>query len=106
MPQARAPSIQELFLSGVRHHRAGRLKEAAGLYLRILQADPRHADALHFLGVIAHQEGRHDAAVDLIGQAIARNGHVPAFRNNLGNALKAQGKWEDAASCYGRALAQ
>ncbi len=83
------------------HHQAGRLNEAERLYLQILKIDPRHADALHFLGVLAHQIGRHDMAVDLIGRAIAQNGRVPAFHNNLGNALKAQGKLQEAAASYG-----
>lgn len=87
------------------HHQAGRLNEAERLYLQILQADPHHADALHFLGVLAHQIGRHDMAVDLIGRAIAQNGRVPAFHNNLGNALKAQGKLQEAAASYAGALA-
>ena len=86
------------------HHQAGRLNEAERLYLQILKIDPGHADALHLLGVLAHQVGRNDLAVDLIGRAIAQNGRVPAFHNNLGNALKAQGKLQEAAASYAGAL--
>jgi tetratricopeptide (TPR) repeat protein len=53
-------------------HRAGKLSEAAKLYRRGLRADPGNPDALHFLGLVAHQSGRYEEAVDLIRQAIAR----------------------------------
>jgi protein O-GlcNAc transferase len=97
--------IQAVFTTAVGHHQAGRLNEAERLYLQILQAEPHHADALHFLGVLAHQAGRNDLAVDLICRAIAQNDQVPAFHNNLGNALKAQGKLQEAAASYARVLA-
>jgi predicted O-linked N-acetylglucosamine transferase (SPINDLY family) len=93
-----------MFAAALKHHQAGRLNDAELLYRQILQADSRHADALHLLGVLAHQIGRHDAAVDLISKAIEQNGQVPAFHNNLGNALKAQGQFEPAAASYQRAL--
>jgi protein O-GlcNAc transferase len=94
-----------MFAAAVGHHQAGRLYEAERLYQQILQADPSHADALHFFGVLAQQLGRNDMAVDLISRAIAQNAQVPAFHNNLGNALKVQGKLAEAAAAYGAALA-
>ena len=104
MGQEASPGMQQVFAAAMGHHQAGRLIEAERLYLQILQADPHHADALHFLGVLAHQIGRNDLAVDLIGKAIAQNAQVPAFHNNLGNALKAQGKLQEAAASYAGAL--
>jgi protein O-GlcNAc transferase len=104
LPHEPAPGVQEVFALALKHHQAGRLSEAERLYRQVLQADSRHADALHFLGVLAHQAGRNDAAVELIGKAIAQNGRVPAFHNNLGNALKAQGRFQEAAAAYAYAL--
>jgi protein O-GlcNAc transferase len=97
-------NVHELFALGLQSHRAGRLREAEGIYRRILQADAHHADALHLLGVLSHQTGRHEIAVALIAAAIAQNERVPAFHNNLANALHAQGKLPEAAASYARAL--
>src|SRR5882757_6689921 len=96
---------QRLFAAALADHQAGRLREAERLYLRILKADSRHADALHFLGVLNHQLGKSDVAVQLIGKAIAQNQRAPAFHNNLGMILFAQGKLEAAAAAYDRAVA-
>jgi protein O-GlcNAc transferase len=104
MQPGASSGLQELFARASSYHRAGRLTDAEKLYRQILQADAQHADALHLLGVLAHQLGRHDAAVDLMGKAIAQNGKVPPFHNNLGNALAAQGRLDDAAVCYVRAI--
>jgi hypothetical protein len=60
-------SVAEVLGEGIRHHQAGRLSEAEACYRRVLAVQPDHADALHLLGVIAHQVKRHDIAVDLIG---------------------------------------
>ena len=100
-----SPGVPERFALALRHHQAGRLGEAEQLYREILRNEPRHADSLQFLGVIAHQVGRNDNAVELIEQAIALNDRVPPYHNNLGNALKAVGKLEAAAGAYRRALA-
>jgi protein O-GlcNAc transferase len=105
MTREGSPGVPERFALALRHHQAGRLGEAEQLYREILRIEPRHADSLHFLGVMAHQVGRNDDAVALIEQAIALNDRVPPYHNNLGNALKALGKLEAAAVAYRRALA-
>jgi len=60
------PTLRETFDLAMRHHQAGRSREAEQLYRQILAREPKHAGALHYLGVIAHQAGRHDIAADLI----------------------------------------
>jgi predicted O-linked N-acetylglucosamine transferase (SPINDLY family) len=70
----------------------------------VLAADPDHPDGLHLLGVIAHQGRRHDLAVELITRAVKRNAKNPVYFYNLGNALKGQGKLDEAIAAYRRAI--
>jgi tetratricopeptide (TPR) repeat protein len=85
------------------HQSAGRLVEAEQLCRQILAIDRDDAQALHLFGLIVHQQGRTEQAIDLIRSAIARNGRDPAFHHNLGNMLRSR---EPAAAmrCYRRAL--
>ena len=94
----------EFLERGLTHHHAGRLDEAEACYRRALADQPDHADALHLLGVIAHQLKRHDVAVTLIGQAIRQNGQNPFYFSNLGIALQNQGKLDEAIAAYRHAI--
>lgn len=60
---------------------------------------------IHGLGVLAHQQGRNDIAVEAISRAIALNGAIASFHYNLALALKALDRLEEAAASYRRALA-
>ncbi|MFY9855095.1 MAG: tetratricopeptide repeat-containing glycosyltransferase family protein [Terracidiphilus sp.] len=87
------------------HHQAGRLAEAEQLYREILAIDPRHADALHLLGMIDYQAGRLDAAADLIRKAIAIHSKGASYYSNLGTVVQAQCKLEEAEALYRQSLA-
>jgi predicted O-linked N-acetylglucosamine transferase (SPINDLY family) len=100
----RSDPAGEALNAALHHHQSGRLEQAATLYGKILEADPRHADANHLLGVIAFQLGRNEVAADLIGMAIAANRSNPAFHSNLGNALNGMGRPDDALAAYDTAL--
>ena len=102
-PASTAPDAP--LAEAVRQHRSGRLRDAEAAYRRILRADPRHTGALHLLGVLVHQLGQHDQAVELIGQAIAIDATQAAFHYNLGTAYRALGAAEAAAGCFRNALA-
>jgi tetratricopeptide (TPR) repeat protein len=90
--------------SAIQHHQRGELAEAERIYRKILELDPRHADSLHLLGVLAHQVGRDEIAVELIRKAIASDKRPAAFHSNLGTALQALGRLEEAVECYERSL--
>jgi len=80
------------------------LEGAERVYREILAAAPQHFDALHMLGVLHYQTGRHQAAVDLIRQAIAVNPGAAAAHLNLGPPLQKLGRFEEALASYDRAL--
>ena len=81
----------EILTQAVRHHEAGQLEKAEALYREVLSGDPNQPDALHLLGVLAHQKGDHAAAVTLLRQAIAQDASAPIFHLHLGYALDASG---------------
>src|SRR6516225_549329 len=89
------PRIAGLFSAGLAHHQGGRLAQAETLYRETLALQPDHADALHLLGVIASQVGRHDVAVDLIGRAIALDRMSPLYHSNHGLALFGLNRFAD-----------
>lgn len=75
---------------------SGRLAEAEQLLRQILQAQPRHAHALHLLGVVAHQGGQPDLALKLITDAIALDGEVALFHSNLAEMYRQKGQLTEA----------
>jgi len=98
------PTISELFDLAVRQHKSGNLAHAQQLYQQILQVDPANARALHMLGVVAYQTGRHRDAIALIRQAIALSPTIALFHFNLGNVHKDLGQLGEAIYCYRQAL--
>jgi tetratricopeptide (TPR) repeat protein len=99
------PRVAGLFAAGLAHHQAGRLAQAETLYRETLALQPDHADALHLLGVLASQIGRHDVAVDLIDRAIAIDRTSPRYHSNRGLALAGLQRFAEAMASYDRALA-
>ncbi len=97
-------TISELLTNGVEHHQNGRLADAERVYRQILESEPDHSDALHLLGVAAHQVGNHELAIELIGRSIQLNGDEAHIHNNLGGACRACGRFLDAITAFGRAL--
>ncbi|SMH45426.1 tetratricopeptide repeat protein [Azospirillum agricola] len=86
------------------HHQAGRLMEAEQGYRAVLTTDPQHADALHLLGVLALQTGQPATAVELIGQALEREKGVADYWDNLGSALTAADRRNEAAQAHRNAI--
>jgi len=86
-------------------HQAGRLGEAEALYRRLLKANPRHADALHLLGLAQAQRRDYDEAARLIGKAIVLLPREALFHMNLGNVEVERGRIDEALASYRRAHA-
>ncbi|MEP6670408.1 MAG: tetratricopeptide repeat protein [Chthoniobacter sp.] len=97
-------TISQALELAVQHHEAGRLAEAGTIYRQILAVQPDHAEAHHLLGVIAHHEGREEAAVELIGRSIRLGWKTGAAFSNLGEAYRGMGRLEEAITAYRDAL--
>lgn len=101
---ADASAAARLFALALPQHQAGNLDEAERIYKDVLARDPNHYDSLHLLGVIALQRGRHAAAIDLIGRAVALNDLVSTFHNNLAEALRVAGRVDESVVHARRAI--
>jgi tetratricopeptide (TPR) repeat protein len=98
--------IQATLRSALSLHQAGRVAEAEGLYRQILGRAPRHADALHFLGLAAHQRGQHAEALALMDEALRAAPDYAACHSNRGNALLALGRVDEAIGAFRAAIAR
>lgn len=96
--------MDSLFTRAYAAHRDGRLADAERDYRAALAADPTHTDALHLLGVLRHQQGRHAEAADLVGRAVRLRPDDAGLQLNLGNALKALGQLDGAIERFRNAL--
>lgn len=97
-------TIEQAVAAAVNLQRQKLLPQAEAIFDAVLQADPNCVDALHFLGVLRHQQGRRDEAVDLIRRAIELNPDYADAHNNLGNILRIMGRFQEALDAFGRAV--
>ncbi len=104
LPPSQPPVTGRLLRQAALLHQEGRIAEAAELYQRILRIDPRHADALHRLGIGAHQSGRTEMALELIGRAVERDGNHPGYHVDFGNILLERGRVSEAVESLRRAV--
>lgn len=82
-----ADKLQQLLQLAIVQHQAGRLAEAQGLYLQILQLQPEHAHTHHNMGVLALQVGQFDIALNHLERAIAAAPAQYKFRMSYLQAL-------------------
>ena len=81
--------IQQVYSHAVELHQQGNRQEAARLYQMILANKPDHADSLHYLGVLAFENGALETACELIEKAIHINPVQAMFHYNLATIYKA-----------------
>ena len=81
------------------------LVEARELYRRVLEAAPDHPRALHYAGVLAHQQGRNDEALALVERSLALVPDQADWCSNLGIILQSDGRLDHAIEAYRRAVA-
>ncbi|WP_446808829.1 tetratricopeptide repeat protein [Methylomonas sp. 2BW1-5-20] len=90
--------------AAIRLHQSGQVNDAEAVYRTILDQFPKCPEALHFLGLLKHQQGDSDAAIQLIGQALAEAPQYFDAYNNLGNIYIKLEQFTQAADAYCEAL--
>jgi len=93
----------ELLQDAIVAHRAGRLDVARVAYERVLARNPRDPDALHFYGVLQHNQHRSDEGIASIRRSLALAPANAFAWLNLGNILLEGQRSEAAKQAYERA---
>ena len=90
----------------IRHHEAGRLREAERLYRSMLDDEPAHPDALHLLGVLLTQLGEYQGAAEHIRAALDVERDSALFESSLAQAYFRSGKLAEAIEMLERVVAR
>jgi predicted TPR repeat methyltransferase len=101
----RALSLDEAISIAVLLQQNEQWTAAADVYRSILEVAPDNADALHFSGVLAHQQARSEQAVALIERSLELEPLRADWHSNLGIVLQDRLDLDDAIAAYQRAIA-
>jgi tetratricopeptide (TPR) repeat protein len=85
-------------------YQAGRAAEAGEICSRILEADPKHLDAINVSGALCVQRGDLEGARRFFERGVDAAPSSPEARNNLGVVLQQLGRWDEALASFERAL--
>jgi predicted O-linked N-acetylglucosamine transferase (SPINDLY family) len=95
---------QELFQAAAHAFGAKDWTQAEALCRQVLAVDPRHANALHMLALVASELGRPDQAIASLRQACAVQPENPVQWTNLGKIYRDAGRPAEAVECHRRAI--
>ena len=63
-------TVSEALATALGHHQAGRLEKAEEMYRGVLRLDAEHPHGLHLLGIVCHQQGKNQSAIEYLDRAI------------------------------------
>lgn len=89
-------STDALFMQAQRAHAEGRLAQAQAIYATILEKDPNNPEAIHFQGLLSHQTGQTQLALNLIERSLALRPQNIHFLTNAALIYQAAGDWTKA----------
>ena len=100
-----SPSAAALFQQALARLRQRDTTGATQFLHRVLAVDPRHADALGQLALLAHRSGRLDLALGYFREAAEAEPSAAEPQFNLGLALQRAGNLDEASEAFRRAIA-
>jgi|GEM_PF-384380 len=92
------------FQDAVQALQSGRLQDAEVLTRQVLSDNDQDAQAVHLLGVIAHQARKTEAGIELVRKAIELDPESAAYRNTLGFLLRLARNHNDAIDALNEAI--
>ena len=110
---AAAPAVEEVqgtapgyaLIVAEQKRRRGLLADADDLARRAVDADPANAEAVHMLGIIAHQSGKAAEAIEHLRRAISLKPDVALYHANLCEMCRLAGRIDEAVAAGRRAIA-
>jgi predicted O-linked N-acetylglucosamine transferase (SPINDLY family) len=98
------PQIAYLLNLSIQQIQSERLEDAERSLNQIIKLQPKNADALCFLSVIAAYRSKWEGALCLINQSIQISPNNTIAHSNKGNILKELGRLEDALKSYSKSI--
>lgn len=94
----------EALILAEQRRRHGFLGDADELARRALVAEPDNAEAVHTLGLVAHQSGKLGEAIEHLRRAVSLDPDVALYHANLGEMCRLAGRPDEAIVAGRRAL--
>ncbi|WP_418318853.1 tetratricopeptide repeat protein [Piscinibacter sakaiensis] len=96
--------VREALEKAVQMQRRGQLAKAEEVYAAVLTLRPEEPNALNFLGILRHQQGKQDEALHYLGRAIQQQPANPGPWLNLSNVLLEAGEYTEAVAAMRRVV--
>ena len=97
--------VSQILARAMQLHQGGHASAARTEYLRVLEHQPRNADAAHLLGLLLLGEDQADEALPYLDKAVEAAPGISGFLSTRAVALVNLGRLGDAIADYERALA-
>lgn len=105
MTTDRAVSLDEAISIAIRLQQSEQWVAAGDIYRSVLEVAPNHGEALHYSGVLAHQEGRSEQAIALIERSLEIDPRRADWHSNLAIVRRDRLELDEAAVTCRRAIA-
>src|SRR6476620_10243835 len=103
-PPTRELTLEEAVSVAILLQKNQQFVEAHEVYRRVLEATPDHPRALHYAGLLAHQQGRNEEALALIERSVALVPDQADWYSNLGIVFQSDQRLDSAIDSYRRAI--
>src|SRR5439155_6478449 len=97
-------SLEEAVSVAIILQKSQQFVAAREVYRRVLEMAPDHPRALHYAGLLAHQQGRNEEALALIERSVALVPDQADWYSNLGIVFQSDQRLDSAIDSYRRAI--